>query len=280
MMHAVAAFLLLLTNLLAQAILPPPPVPAGNPMTPEKVMLGKLLFWDEQLSSSRSVGCGSCHILRHDGTDPRVDSLHPGLDGVFGTADDVFGSPGVLFHDAAGAPRPSLQFGIEVQITHRRAPSVINAAYATKLFVDGRADDVFRDPVSGAVVLASGGTLENQIAEPPVSEVEMGHIGRTWTDVANTLPTLKPLDLATTVPRAMTRFIGGRTYDALFTQVFGSPGITPVRIIFAIASYERSLISDRSPFDLYLAGQGQLSPLAQQGLQRFQTLCASCHTDL
>ncbi|HEX5051372.1 MAG TPA: cytochrome c peroxidase, partial [Planctomycetota bacterium] len=174
----------------------------------------------------------------------------------------------------------TLAFGIEVQVTHRRAPPVINAAYATRLFVDGRADDVFRDPVSGAIVLASGGALESQIAEPPVDQVEMGHIGRTWTDIANTLPQLRPLDLATTVPRDLTRFIGGRTYDALFTQVFGTPGVTPVRIIFAIASYERSLISDRSPYDLYLAGQGQLSPLALAGLQRFQTLCASCHTDL
>ncbi len=32
------------------ATLPPPPVPADNPMTPEKVELGKKLFWDGRLS--------------------------------------------------------------------------------------------------------------------------------------------------------------------------------------------------------------------------------------
>src|SRR5437773_11388289 len=44
--------------------LPPPPQPAGNPVTTPKVNLGKALFWDEQLSSSRTVACGSCHQTR------------------------------------------------------------------------------------------------------------------------------------------------------------------------------------------------------------------------
>src|SRR5689334_221561 len=51
--------------------LPPPPVPAGNPITPAKANLGKILFWDEQLSSSRAVACGTCHRPEAAGTDPR-----------------------------------------------------------------------------------------------------------------------------------------------------------------------------------------------------------------
>jgi len=39
----------------------PPPVPPDNPMTPEKVELGKLLFFDTRLSGDASVACATCH---------------------------------------------------------------------------------------------------------------------------------------------------------------------------------------------------------------------------
>ncbi|HSD74063.1 MAG TPA: cytochrome c peroxidase [Steroidobacteraceae bacterium] len=40
---------------------PPPAVPADNPMTPEKVSLGRLLFYEPRLSISRRQACGTCH---------------------------------------------------------------------------------------------------------------------------------------------------------------------------------------------------------------------------
>jgi cytochrome c peroxidase len=44
------------------AALPPSaPVPADNPTTPEKVALGRLLFWDPILSGGRDIACGTCH---------------------------------------------------------------------------------------------------------------------------------------------------------------------------------------------------------------------------
>ncbi|HEX5054842.1 MAG TPA: cytochrome c peroxidase [Planctomycetota bacterium] len=281
MLRPVLALLLLGSTVPGQNILPPPPAPPGNPTTPEKVLLGKALFWDEQLSSSRSVACGTCHVLSQGGADPRsAAALHPGADGVFGTDDDVHGSPGVAQHAANGELVPSAAFGLQPQVTGRRAPSVINAAWATSLFVDGRAGDVFLDPVTHAVVLPSGGALESQIAAPPVSSAEMGHLGRTWTDIASELPGLRPLALATNVPQALEQFLAGRTYDAVFAQVFGSPGVTPARIVFAIAAYERTLVSDQSPFDRYLAGLGTLTNQEALGLARFETFCAGCHTDL
>jgi cytochrome c peroxidase len=42
--------------------LPPVPVPEDNPMTPEKVELGKLLFFDARLSADGSLACVSCHL--------------------------------------------------------------------------------------------------------------------------------------------------------------------------------------------------------------------------
>ena len=38
------------------------PVPVDNPMTPEKIALGKKLFWDYRLSGDNSMPCVSCHM--------------------------------------------------------------------------------------------------------------------------------------------------------------------------------------------------------------------------
>src|SRR6185503_4882617 len=45
------------------------PIPADNPMTPEKVALGKQLFFDERLSIDGSRSCYSCHVCEHGLTD-------------------------------------------------------------------------------------------------------------------------------------------------------------------------------------------------------------------
>ena len=85
-------FLLLLWSpLQAQQPLPPVPVPNENPLTEAKRVLGKFLFWDEQLSSDNTVACGTCHIPANGGADSRAPnlSIHPGANSIFGDADDV-----------------------------------------------------------------------------------------------------------------------------------------------------------------------------------------------
>ena len=76
------------------AELPPVPVPVENPITEPKRVLGKILFWDEQLSSDgtrrlRHVPSARAPAAR----DPRA-GRHPGVDK--GTIDDVMGSPGIV----------------------------------------------------------------------------------------------------------------------------------------------------------------------------------------
>ena len=87
------------------AELPAVPVPVENPITEPKRVLGKILFWDEQLSSDGSVACGTCHRPAAGGADPRT-GRHPGIDK--GTIDDVMGSPGIVVarsrRPAAAAP--------------------------------------------------------------------------------------------------------------------------------------------------------------------------------
>ena len=86
-----AALLAGLATARAFAAVPPVPVPPENPITEPKRVLGKILFWDEQLSSDGSVACGTCHRPAFGGADPRA-GRYPGVDK--GTIDDVRGSPG------------------------------------------------------------------------------------------------------------------------------------------------------------------------------------------
>jgi cytochrome c peroxidase len=51
---------------------PVPKVPADNPLTLEKVELGRRLFYDVRLSRNRKQSCGSCHEQRRAFTDGRV----------------------------------------------------------------------------------------------------------------------------------------------------------------------------------------------------------------
>ena len=258
----------------------PPPVPAGNPVTAAKANLGKALFWDEQLSTTRTVACGTCHHASNGGADPRsvskaAQSINPGLDAVFGTADDVVGSMGVPSNQADGTYQWSASFGMKEQVTGRRSMSSINAAYSNSLFWDGRATEVFRDPLTNEIVLAGGAALESQILGPPVNATEMGHAERDWNDVAQRVSASKPLALAPFVPAVLTTWIAGRGYAELFTEAFGTAGVTPRRMALAIATYERTLYSDQAPIDV---NGGNLTPAEARGQQLFgQNDCAMCH---
>src|SRR5204863_7127344 len=64
---------------------PPPPqplpevkTPADNPMTPEKVALGKQLFFDKRLSKDGSASCETCHVPEKGWTDGKALSTKVG----------------------------------------------------------------------------------------------------------------------------------------------------------------------------------------------------------
>jgi cytochrome c peroxidase len=264
--------------------LSPPPAPVGNPVTAAKASLGKALFWDEQLSSTLTVSCGTCHQPGKGGSDARtiVNNLraaNPGFDNVFNTPDDVFGSPGVPLNNQDGTYSPSPVFGFGEQVTPRKAPSYLNAGLAFNgLFWDGRASNTFRDPLTNAVLLTEWASLESQILGPPVSDSEMGHGNRNWTQVANQIAAAKPLALAESVPPALAGWIDGRGYAQLFEEAFGSPEVTPARIAAAIATHERALFSDRSPLDRYASAIEPLTTQEDRGREIFvQVNCSFCH---
>jgi hypothetical protein len=71
------------------------------------------------------------------------------------------------------------------------------------------------------------------------------------------------------------------SYPEMFTAAYGDPAITSKRVMFAIANYERTLISDQTPMDPLLVGQiSELSPALEPGRLVFQGVgnCTACHT--
>lgn len=81
------------------------PQPKDNKMTPERIELGKLLYFDVRLSSSEKISCATCHHPKQGWTDLVPTSKAVG-------------------HEGATGPRNS--------------PVVLNTAYQNRQFWDGR----------------------------------------------------------------------------------------------------------------------------------------------
>jgi cytochrome c peroxidase len=95
----------------AQALFKPipaqPPALPGNPASPAKLTLGKMLYFDPRLSESHSINCNSCHMVGMGGVDLQETSL-----------------------------------GHRWQRGGRNAPTVYNAVFDVAQFWDGRAKDL------------------------------------------------------------------------------------------------------------------------------------------
>jgi len=259
------------------AAVPPVPVPPENPITEPKRVLGKILFWDEQLSSDGTVACGTCHRPGAGGADPRA-ARHPGVDK--GTIDDVMGSPGIVALGRDGRPQADPVFGTASQVTSRLSPSNFMALWAEELFWDGRAGSLFTDPSSGKVAIVRGGALENQALTALLNPIEMAKTGRTFAELTADLVRARPLALATDWPPDTAEAIAKHgTYSELFAAAFGDPAITPVRIAFAIAAYQRTLVADQTVWDRFDAGDATaITGRALDGWRAFQNFhCDACH---
>ncbi len=260
--------------------LPPVPAPPQNPITESKRVLGKILFWEEQMSSDNTMACGTCHRPADGGTDPRT-AFHPGISGTFGGPDDIAGSRGIINSDSANDYLPDGTFGLFEQVTNRRAPDFTGGAYHPRVFWDGRSGPSFTDPDTQTVVIPQGGALEAQSLGPILNVDEMSHAGRTFADVAAKLQGATPLKLASDVPPDMAAAVAVHPdYPSLFQAAFGDPAITAARIAFAIATYERTLVPNQTPWDAFNAGNlAALTPQQVQGLNLFNTTgrCNACH---
>jgi cytochrome c peroxidase len=83
----------------------------------------------------------------------------------------------------------------------------------------------------------------------------------TWSRVGSS----KPLALSPDMPSGLMSWIDGCTYPELFAEAFGTSEVTPSRIAIAIATFERTVYSDRTPFDASAQGISQLTAAAARG---------------
>lgn len=244
-------------------------------------MLGKILFWEEQLSSDDTIACGTCHGIPAGFSDSRF-ATHPGPDSLLGTPDDLFTSPGVIAAENDGTYLDEATFGLDTQLTGRRTPDIFAALYAPETFWDGRGSDSFTDPESGIVVIPTGGALESQAIGPIMNAAEMAHLDRDWDQVTTKLESARPLALATDFPPDIANALAADpSYGDLFQDAFGTPAITAQRIAYAIATYERTLVPDQTPWDAFTGGDPlAMTPNQIAGWNQFNgpANCNQCHT--
>ncbi len=131
------------------------------------------------------------------------------------------------------------------KVLRRNAPTIWNAAYSFKLFWDGRAKD-----------------LEDQARSPITAADEMNQ---------------KPEELVEELKKIP-------DYVAMFDKVFGGANgsaVTFENVTNAVAAFERTLVSNHSAFDRYVAGDSTaLTAEQRRGLTLFRSLktrCFECH---
>jgi len=190
--------------------LPPVPIPADNPPTADTIALGRRLYYDPQLSADGTISCASCH------------------------------APQFAFSD-----EHQVSFGVGKKTGTRHSPTVINSAYNTLQFWDGRAP-----------------SLEEQAKGPIANPVEMAH----------------------SLDGVVKRLQADPAYVVLFKKAWGTDQVSIDLVAKSIASFERTVIAGDSPFDRFYYGHDKkaLSPAAQRGLKLFtdpkKADCAVCHT--
>ena len=82
-------------------------VPEGNPLSAEKIALGRLLYFDTRLSKDKTLSCASCHNPYHGFADPGKTSK-----------------------------------GVGGKLGGRNSPTVVNRLFSKEQFWDGRAEDL------------------------------------------------------------------------------------------------------------------------------------------
>lgn len=103
------------------ATLPAPSIPRDNPQTPEKINLGKQLFWDARLSGNSTMPCVSCHL------------------------------PGLGWGDGQALSR-----GYPGTKHWRNSQTILNSAYYNKLFWDGSVTSLESQAVAAAEGAVAG----------------------------------------------------------------------------------------------------------------------------
>jgi len=227
------------------------PLPRTAPVPPEApkpstavVELGRLLFFDPVLSSTREVSCATCHDPRWGWADGRPLPI-----GVGGRGN---GPARVASGEALFPPLT------------RNTPSLLDVAF------NGLTTGKPCPPDQAPMFWDARTTgLERQVAFP------IGALGEMRADDC---PESQAL------PRALERVRAIPGYEERFAAAFGpGAGATQVvtadRLARAIATFERTLVTAPTPVDRFLSGDASaLDATQQRGLRVFREAgCQHCH---
>lgn len=216
--------------------------PADNPTSAAKVTLGKMLFYDPILSGKKDVACATCH---HPST-----GYSDGLDLSIGVNATGFGSNRhFLTPNTIAFVKRNSQTILNTGFNGMNTAGVYNPSTAP-MFWDNRTQ-----------------SLENQSLGPIATLEEMR---------STTYPEAIALDSVVARLRNITE------YRTLFQAAFGNTTqpVTAVNLGKAIASFERTLITNNSPYDRFQRGdRTALTAQQVQGMQSFRDAgCATCHS--
>lgn len=214
--------------------------PADNLSSPQKIELGRLLFYDPILSGDRDVACATCH--------------HPSS-GYAETLDISIGVNGSGFGSKRNFRQPN-----DIPFTKRNAQSVLNTGF--------NGIDIYGDYIPEEAPMfwdLRVKSLENQAMEPIKAMEEMR--GRNYSEV----------EILSEVERRISDI---PEYQDLFSKVFPDEKPVSIgNIVKAIAAFERSLVANNSRFDQYMRGDKKvLSESEIEGFDLFKKVgCGNCH---
>jgi cytochrome c peroxidase len=214
--------------------------PPDNPLSADKAALGKLLFWDPILSGNKDVACASCHHPRFGYAENRDLSI--GVSGIGLGEDRRFASP------------------TSIPFVKRNSQTLLNVAF------NGVDEAGQYDPAAAPMFWDMRVTsLESQALEPIKAFEEMR--GNAYGEEKAVDALVARLN---TIPE----------YRAQFRKAFGSENaVSAGNLAKALATFERTLLANNSPFDRYMRGDRNAMTSAQiAGMQRFEsTGCTNCH---
>lgn len=230
-----------------------------NPITEEKVMLGRLLFHETGLAQAatqdlgmETYACASCHFAGAGFQAGRVQGIGEGGLGI--------GRKG------EGRVRSNLYKPEQLDVQPLRTPTAMNGAYQKNMLWNGQ---------FGATGVNEG-TEDNWISDTPIATNFLGYEGLEIQAVAGLgVHRLK-------VDRTILEQLG---YLPLFDLAFGNVSeenrYTKEQAGLAIAAYERTVMANQSPWQKYLRGDlSALSEIEKRGAMLFfgKADCNSCHT--
>lgn len=227
--------------------LPEVSYPADNPITEEKVHLGKLLFWDPIVGGEDDVSCATCHHPDHGYSDGLETPI--GVNGLGLGPDRVENAGGLVLSSP-------------IDRVGRNSPSIINTAY------NGMTSLGLYMPENGVMFWDGRATsLEEQCQMPPTSRDEM---------LGDATVKEEAMDLVIEELRAIPEYV------VLFDEAFGGgmASVNKENYAKAIASFERTIVSRDSPYDQYLRGnKSALSKQQKEGMLLFygDAECDNCH---